>query len=71
MGSFMRGRDIVQIAARHGWTDDGPGANHPYILKRTSWRPVPVRDKLENKFEAQAILKQLGIPKSDWPEKLR
>jgi hypothetical protein len=32
---------------------------------------VPVRDRLENKFEAQGILKQLGIPKSDWPEKLK
>jgi hypothetical protein len=71
MGSFMRGREIVEIARRHGWTDDGPGASHPYILKLSGRRPVPVRDKLENKFEAQGILKQLGIPRSDWPEKLR
>ena len=71
MGSFMRGREIVEIARLHGWRDGGPGASHPYILKRQGSRPVPVRDKLENKFEAQGILKQLGIPRSDWPEKLR
>ena len=71
MGSFMRGREIVEIARRHGWADAGPGACHPYILKRTGRRPVPVRDKLENRFEAQAMLKQLGVPKSDWPEKLK
>jgi hypothetical protein len=71
MGSFMRGREIVQIALLHGWADDGPGANHPYILKRAGRRPVPVRDRLENKFEAQGILKQLEIPKADWPEKCK
>lgn len=71
VGSFMRGREIVEIAERHGWNDDGPGANHPYILKQAGQRPVPVRDKLENKFEAQGILKQLGISESDWPEKLK
>jgi hypothetical protein len=67
----MRGREIIEIARRHGWTDGGPGACHPYILKLAGRRPVPVRDKLENRFEAQAILEQLGIPKSDWPEKLK
>jgi hypothetical protein len=29
------------------------------------------RDRLENKFEAQGILKQLEIPKADWPEKCK
>jgi hypothetical protein len=71
MGSFMRGRELVELAQGYGWTDDGPGANHPYILKKPGARPVPVRDKLENKFEAQGILKQLQIPRADWPEKLR
>ena len=34
MGSaFMKGLELVQLAARHGWADAGPGANHPYILK--------------------------------------
>ena len=67
----MRGREIVEIAQCHGWADEGPGANHPYILKQAGQRQVPVRDKLENKYEAQGILKQLAIPRSDWPEKLR
>lgn len=68
----MRGREIVEIARAHGWRDDGPGAEHPFILKRPGApRPVPVRDRLENGFEVQAILKQLGIPREDWPAKAR
>ena len=51
--------------------DGGPGANHPYILKKPGFRSVPVRDKIQNRFEALAILKQLGIPKAAWPEKLK
>lgn len=68
----MRGREIVAIAVKHGWIDSGPGAEHPIILKRPgARRPVPVRARLENRFEVQAILKQLGIPREDWPEKVR
>jgi hypothetical protein len=68
----MRGREIVEIARRRGWEDHGPGAEHPYILKRPrARRPVPVRDRLENRFEVQGILKQLEIPREDWPEKVR
>ena len=72
MGSaFMKGLELVQLAQHHGWADGGPGANHPYILKKPGFRSVPVRDKIQNRFEALAILKQLGIPKAAWPEKLR
>lgn len=68
----MRGGEIVEIAVGYGWFDDGPGANHPYILKREgAKRPIPVRDKLENRFEVQGILKQLEIPKANWPEKVK
>ncbi len=67
----MRGREIVALAREFGWVDDGPGANHPYILKREGDRPVPVRARLDNRFEVQAILKQLGIPRSAWPEKVK
>ncbi len=68
----MRGGEIVEIAGKHGWSDEGPGAKHPYILKRKgALRPVPVRDKLENKNEVRGILKQLEIPKEDWPEKVK
>ena len=71
MGSFMRGADIVALALLFGWTEVGPGGNHPYVLKRQGSRPVPVRDKLENRFEAQGVLKQLGIPRASWPEKVK
>ena len=69
----MRGREIVAIAMRQGWKDAAPGANHPHILKRQGDRPVPVSlaTRMENKYEAQGLLKQLGIPRSDWPEKLK
>lgn len=72
MGSaFMKGLELVHLALVHGWTDAGPGANHPYILKKPGFRSVPVRDKIQNRFEAIGILKQLGIPKAAWPDKLR
>ena len=72
MGStFMKGLELVQLAERYGWANAGPGANHPYILKKPGCRSVPVRDKIQNRFEAIGILKQLGIPKAAWPENLR
>ena len=71
MGSFMRGREIVALAREFGWVDEGPGSSHRHILKREGERPVPVRARLENRFEVQSILKQLGIPRSAWPEKVK
>lgn len=67
----MVGTEIVALAKPYGWEDDGPGANHPIVLKRKGWRPVPVRAYLENRFEVQAILKQLGIPRDGWPNKVK
>ena len=68
----MRGAEIVAIAVDHGWVDCGPGGKHPYILKRKgALRPVPIRAKLENKEEVRGILKQLEIPKDEWPEKVK
>jgi hypothetical protein len=62
----------VAIAEAFGWADEGPGSNHPYILRRRgARRPVPVRDQLENRFEVQGILKQLEIPRDSWPEKVK
>ena len=62
----------MAIAEEFGWADNGPGSNHPYILKRQgARRPVPVRDQLENRFEVQGILKQLEIPRDSWPEKVK
>jgi hypothetical protein len=71
VGSFMRGREIVALARDFGWIDEGPGASHPHILKRKGDRPVPVRGRLENRFEVQSILKQLRIPRTTWPEKVK
>lgn len=71
MASFMRGIEIVNLAVLYGWVNSGPGGNHPFILKKSGCRNVPVRDKLENRFEAQGLLKQLEIPRAEWPEKLK
>jgi hypothetical protein len=58
----------VALAVEFGWVDAG---HHPHILKREAERPVPVRARLENRFEVQSILKQLGIPRTAWPEKVK
>jgi hypothetical protein len=71
VGSFIRGREVVALAIEFGWIDSGPGANHPHVLKREGSRPVPVRARLDNRFEVQSILKQLDIPRSAWPEKVQ
>ena len=34
-------------------------------------RTVPIRAKIQNKHEAQDILKQMKIPKTLWPENLK
>lgn len=68
----MRGQEIVRIAVAFGWTDQGPGSNHPFLLRRAGApRRVPVRDKLENRAEVQGILKQLQVPREAWPEKVK
>lgn len=71
VSAFMKGLDLVRLALAHGWRDAGPGANHPYILKKPGQRPVPVRDRIQNRYEAIGILKQLGVPRRDWPSNLR
>ena len=72
MASFMTGREIVKLALKHGWVNVGPGSKHPFLLTRPgAKRNIAVRDQLPNRYEAQDILKELGIPRADWPEKLR
>lgn len=72
MGSaFMLGIEVVKLAARHGWDDRGPGGSHPHVLARPGSRPVPVRDKIQNPNEVRALLKQLDIPRAEWPAKVR
>ena len=70
MGSaFMLGIVLVKLATRHGWTlKSHPGGEHPYLLEKPgASRPVPVRHKLKSRPEVIVILKQLEIPRADWP----
>lgn len=67
MGSaLMKGLEIVKLANAHGWADEG-GTKHPHLLKKAGKRPVPVRGKLQNPDEIRGILKQLEIPRAEWP----
>ena len=70
MGSaFMKGLELVQLAQAHGWIlRPHPGGDHPYLLERPGApRPVPIRNKLKTRMEVIVILKQLEIPRADWP----
>jgi hypothetical protein len=69
----MLGLELVKLAIAQGWTlKPHPGGGHPYLLERAgASRPVPVRHKLKSRTEVIAILKQLGIPRADWPGALK
>ena len=73
MGSaFLFEIYLVKIAIRHGWTlRERPGGNHPFILEKKGNWCVPIRHKLNSRFEVIGILKQLGIPRADWPTEVR
>ncbi|GEM_PF-3043398 len=73
MGSaFLLGIDLVRIAVRQGWSlRERPGGNHPYVLEKPGSWCVPIRYKLKSRFEVIGILKQLGIPRSEWPNEVR
>lgn len=70
MGTF-KGEILKGLAEANGWIDDGPGANHPYVMKKAGLRPVPIRSKLTNHTEVRDILKQLKIPRDQWPDFLK
>lgn len=70
MGTF-KGAILKRLAEENGWVDDGPGANHPFVMKKLGHRPVPIRAKLTNMNEARDILKQLEIPREQWPDALK
>lgn len=69
MGSaYLLGIDLVKMAEKHGWVlRDRPGGNDPYILERPGRWCVPIRYKLKSRLEVITILKQLGIPRDEWP----
>lgn len=70
MGTF-KGEILKRLAEQNGWVDVGPGANHPFVMKKAGQRRVPIRAKLTNMNEARDILKQLKIPRTQWPDTLK
>jgi hypothetical protein len=40
------------------------------MLAKSGERRVAVRKNLNNRFEVQKILKELKIPRQDWPERI-
>jgi len=74
MGSaFMPGCELVKLGIAHGWSlKPHPGGDHPYLLERPGApRPIPIRHKLKSRNEVIVILKQLEIPRTDWPGSVR
>ena len=65
------GDDLKSIGEENGWTDAGPGGNHPIRMQKSGERTVPIRAKIANRDEAKGILKKMGIPRSEWPENLK
>lgn len=65
------GIDLKKLGENIGWKDEGPGAKHPILMKKAGERSVPIRAKIHNRDEAKGILKQMGVPKKDWPENLK
>jgi hypothetical protein len=72
MGSAAwSGEELKAIGEQHGWNDAGPGGKHPIRMQKAGYRTVPIRKKIQNREEAKGILKQMDIPKKDWPENLQ
>ena len=72
MGSAAwKGEVLKGIGEKNGWTDAGPGGNHPFRMKKKGQRTVPIRAKIQNRDAARGILIQMEIPKSEWPENLK
>lgn len=68
MGEFLRFTNLKHLAEQNGWRDDGPGGCHPHIFVKPGHRPVPCQARIDRKKVAQSLLRQLGIPKTDWPD---
>lgn len=72
MGSASwTGQELRAIGEAQGWVDAGPGGKHPIRMQKTGMRTVPIRAKIQNRNEAQDVLKQMKIPKTHWPENLK
>lgn len=71
MGTFLPFKTLEQIARKHSWRDVGPGGRHPHIFDKPGCRPVPCQARIDRKEIAQSLLKQLGIPREEWPENCR
>lgn len=72
MGSAAwNGIDLKKIGEKYGWKDAGPGGSHPILMRKPGYRTVPIRAKIQNRDEARGILRQMEIPKEEWPENLK
>ena len=71
--NFIDPRIIIKLAIQHGWTshESRSGGSHTIMLRKPDGRTVPVRSKIKGRIEAQVLLKELEIPKKDWPEKAK
>lgn len=71
--NFIDPKIIIKLAIQYGWVahKSQHGGDHTTMLKKPNGRTVPIRDTIRGRIETQIILKELGIPRSAWPEKAR
>ncbi len=71
--NFIHPKIIIVLALKYGWTATSSvnGGSHVTHFSKEGHRTVPMRNKIKGRIEAQIILKQLEIPKKDWPGKVK
>jgi len=71
--SFIEPKIIIKLGNLHGWTAHASrsSGSHTVMLRKPDGRTVPVRNKIKGRLEAQRLLKELEVPREDWPEKVR
>jgi len=71
--NFIEPKVLIMLGIKHGWTahPSKSGGSHTAMMRKPDGRIVPVRHQIKGRIEAQRIMKELDVPKEDWPDKLR
>ena len=71
--NFIDPKVLIKLGIKYGWVEHkrSSGGSHTVMMRKPDGRTVPIRNKIKGRIEAQRLLKELGIPKSEWPEKVR
>lgn len=71
--NFIDPKIIIRLGIKHGWAShpSKSGGSHTVMMRKPDGRTVPIRNQIKGRIEAQRILKELDVPKQDWPDKVR